>query len=158
MTILYVLELENGKYYVGTTNRPLNDRILEHFNECGSEWTRIHYPIKVIETKYNVDKYDEDKYTKLYMDKYGIDNVRGGSYVSVVLPDYQLEALQHELKTSNDKCFRCGTIGHYASDCYANKNVNGYFINIFDSDEEYKKKKNTKVLSSSLKSNKAVII
>ena len=135
MTILYVLELEHGKYYVGTTNRPLNDRILEHFNEYGSEWTRIHYPIKVIETKYNVDKYDEDKYTKLYMDKYGIDNVRGGSYVSVHLPEYQKKALEKELKTSNDKCFKCNKTGHYANDCKINLNndiqvINDYSANI----------------------------
>ena len=29
---------------------------------------------------YDCDKYDEDKYTRKYMDDYGLDNVRGGSF------------------------------------------------------------------------------
>lgn len=128
MTTLYVLELEDGKYYVGTTTRSVDDRFLEHINECGSAWSKKHKPISVIETKENVDKYDEDKYTKMYMDKYGIDNVRGGSYVSIQLPDYQLKALQYELKTSNDQCFRCRRTNHYANECYATTDVNGELL------------------------------
>lgn len=39
------------------------------------------------------DDYDEDKYTKIYIDKYGIDNVRGGSYVQVNFDDSTVDSL-----------------------------------------------------------------
>jgi len=121
-TSIYLLELENGKYYIGKTNKTVKERFNEHKNGKGSEWTSLHRPIRILGTKtWQVDEYDEDKYTKKYMDKYGIENVRGGSYVSVKLPDYQIRAIRQELYTSNNKCFKCGEVGHYVNSCTKNK-------------------------------------
>lgn len=117
MTTIYVLKLENDKYYIGKTNKKLEERFQEHLNGEGSEWTKIHKPIEIIEYNKYADDYDEDKYTKKYMNKYGIDNVRGGSYVTINLPDYQIKALQTELKTLENKCFNCRATDHYIDAC-----------------------------------------
>lgn len=113
---LYVLLLEQNKYYIGTTGRTIDERFCEHSNNNGSEWTKKYKPIKVIQTIPSVDKYDEDKYTKMYMDKYGRDNVRGGSYCKIILSAEEHKILDQEQRTSNNKCFNCGG-NHYAKDC-----------------------------------------
>jgi len=92
MVFIYILQLEKGKYYIGKTNNP-QFRLESHFNSNGSEWTKIYKPLKVLEINPNCDNYDEDKYTRIYMDKYGINNVRGGSFVSVKLSKSQKDIL-----------------------------------------------------------------
>ncbi|QKF94298.1 GIY-YIg endonuclease [Fadolivirus algeromassiliense] len=114
---LYILRLTDGKYYIGTTNREPNARIVEHFQNNGSHWTKKYKPIEVIEIYENPDMFDEDKFTKKYMSQYGIDNVRGGTYLQTILPDYQLMSLQQELCTSQDKCFKCQQSGHFLKEC-----------------------------------------
>jgi len=125
MSTVYILLCEGGRYYIGKTDRPLGARIAEHFADCGSAWTRKYRPISVITTVPNADAFDEDKYTEKYMQSFGIDRVRGGSYVTLELPDYQRKTLQKKLCTTQDLCFKCGKAGHYAKDCYANPMADG---------------------------------
>lgn len=122
MLYIYVLKLIGGKYYVGKTSNP-DFRLNSHFNSDGSEWTKIYKPIKVLKIKKNCDNYDEDKITRQYMDKYGIDNVRGGSFVSINLKKSDINTLEKMSNGTNNKCFNCGLKGHFANKCPNNFNV-----------------------------------
>ena len=123
-TTIYILRLVSDKYYVGKSNHP-SQRYKEHLAGTGSAWTRRYQPIGVERIIQNASPFDEDKYTKMYMAKYGINNVRGGSYVEMVLDDDQLQALHREIWGAQNKCTRCGRGGHFVQDCFASHNING---------------------------------
>ena len=120
MVFIYVLLLTSNKYYIGKTNNP-DIRLDSHFNSNGSEWTKIYKPIKVYELISNCDAYDEDKYTLKYMEKEGIDNVRGGSFSQVELSDENINIISRMIKGATDKCFNCGESGHFVLDCIKSK-------------------------------------
>jgi len=123
---IYVLSLENSKIYVGKTRSPIPEyRILDHFEKEGSAWTRLHPPIKIEQIIYNCDDFDEDKYTKEYMCKYGIDNVRGGSYCQIELDEDTKRQLTREIRNATDVCIKCGRKGHFMNQCFAKKDVDG---------------------------------
>ena len=58
---IYLLELDNGKYYVGRTNN-ISNRIEQHKNNIGSEWTKKYKFISLVDSFETTDPYDEDKY------------------------------------------------------------------------------------------------
>jgi len=113
---VYVLSLENGKYYIGKTKSPPR-RLAEHRSGNGTAWTKLHRPVKFVKIIPNCDGFDEDKLVKQYMSIYGIDSVRGGSYSSPELPKEVHRFLKNEIRGGTDKCFKCGATGHYASAC-----------------------------------------
>lgn len=114
--IIYTLQLENNKYYIGKSKN-ISNRILQHFSEQGSSWTKSYKPIKVISQIPSTDAFDEEKYTLLAMDRYGIDNVRGGSYCRLILSKHEIEKAQQIIYSICDKCYRCGEQKHTASEC-----------------------------------------
>ena len=116
MVFIYVLQLQGGKYYIGKTENQ-QFRLDEHFNSNGSVWTSLYKPIKVLEIIPNCDNYDEDKYTIKFMDQYGINNVRGGTFVSEKLSKSTIEHLTQMSNGANDKCFVCGKFGHFTNKC-----------------------------------------
>lgn len=120
MVFIYALQLQEGKYYIGKTNNP-QIRLESHFNSIGSAWTNLYKPIKLLEIIPNCNDYDEDKYTRMYMDKYGIDNVRGGSFCSIKLDKTTHDHLEKMNRGTNNKCFTCGKEGHFANECEENE-------------------------------------
>lgn len=116
MVYIYILELECNKYYIGKTNNPII-RIENHFNLNGSEWTKKYKPLKIKEIIPNCDNFDEDKYTLKYMNEYGINNVRGGSFSNIILSNTTLQTIKLMIDGSTDKCFNCGKCGHFINEC-----------------------------------------
>lgn len=116
MSSLYILQLQGGKYYVGKTD-DLQKRFEQHVNGKGSKWTKEYSPIKIIETRQITSSYDETNVTKDYMKKYGIENVRGGAYCNVDMTEEQETSIRHELRSNDDKCYKCGRKGHFANKC-----------------------------------------
>lgn len=123
-TNIYILKLQGGRYYVGKSKDPMH-RYQEHMNGTGSAWTRKHKPIGLEKIIPNQTDFDEDKWVKVYMNKHGIEKVRGGAYVLEELPEFQEEALKSELWGSTNKCTTCGRAGHWAKDCYAKSDITG---------------------------------
>ena len=113
---IYILQLEQNKYYVGKTKDP-DFRLEQHFDGNGSEWTRKFKPLNTIQVIPNCDVYDEDKYTLKCMEQYGIYNVRGGSFCELKLDEKCLFTIKKMLRGANDKCYNCGKTGHFINDC-----------------------------------------
>jgi hypothetical protein len=114
---IYILKLEEGKYYVGRTNR-LVDRIEAHVMGRGSEWTKKYKVKKLIRSYETNDMYDEEKETRRCMSRYGIRNVRGGSYARIEIGEVEIKRLRREIRGSEGRCYYCGKKGHYWNGCY----------------------------------------
>jgi len=157
-TNLYVLKLQAGRYFVGTSDDVLN-AFREHRSGEGCEWTRRYRPVALYKTHYNVNVFEEDKVTKEFMALYGIDKVRGGAYTSVELDSFQRMFLEMEIQHASKEClncgytghtnqnclvnpsdkakgscYRCGRFGHQGLDCSAERTVDGYCVG-YDSEE-----------------------
>ena len=101
------------------------ERIRDHTNGIGSAWTRKYKPIDVEKTIPNASPFAEDATVKEYMARYGIDNVRGGTYVTEHLSESEHHHLQQEIWAAKDCCKRCGRSGHFINTCHARTDVNG---------------------------------
>ena len=126
MIYIYILLLKNNKYYIGKTKNP-SFRLDDHFNHKGSEWTKKYHPIKVLKLISNCSNFDEDRYTKEYMFKKGINNVRGGSYCKIKLNNDEINLIQKEINSASDCCYICGSTQHFANNC--NNNYDNIIIN-----------------------------
>lgn len=121
---IYILELEEGKFYVGKSSKPLA-RTGEHMvssihsdASCsGSGWTAMYAPVKILRVIVSYDEFDEDLYTFRYMKQHGIDNVRGGSFCELNLSHENVTTLEKMLAGAGDKCYFCGAGDHYVAAC-----------------------------------------
>jgi len=127
MTMIYVLKLKNGNYYVGKSDNP-EKRFLEHISGSGSAWTRKYPPVSLHKVFKMKSPLDEDHKVKKLMLKHGIDSVRGGSYSSISLSEEQKRALKKEFWSAKNMCFRCGRDSHWVEDCYASTDIDGDVI------------------------------
>lgn len=79
--LTYVLELEDGKFYVGVSSN-LNVRFGSHWTGHGARWTRKHRPIGIHKV---ILGNKEKEVTLSMMKERGWENVRGYSWCQVDL-------------------------------------------------------------------------
>jgi predicted GIY-YIG superfamily endonuclease len=127
MEQIYILRLRAGKYYIGKTKN-VDKRWAEHTAGCGSGWTKKYPPLSLVKSVVSTSQFDEDRYVKEYMEKYGIENVRGGTYSNVVLDANCIAVLEKEIRHSKNLCVRCGRGTHFVKDCYATTDSDGVAI------------------------------
>jgi hypothetical protein len=118
---IYVLKLENDKYYVGRSMQ-VKQRIDKNFNGEGSAWTKKHKPVDIVEIA-RCKSEDEDVYLLKYMNIYGINNVRGGAFSQIKLSDNDMSVLKKMIHGNNDHCFICGSSEHWAATCTLDSDV-----------------------------------
>jgi predicted GIY-YIG superfamily endonuclease/ribosomal protein L37E len=141
-TNIYVLSLQGGRIYVGKSN-DVKKRFDEHKAGYGSAWTSKYKPIEILKVIENASPFDEDRYVKEYMDKYGVNNVRGGSYCTFELSKEQIASIQKEIRGATDCCSRCGREGHFVKNCDNYFDISGARIRD-DKHESYGKKPQVK--------------
>lgn len=81
----YVLQLQDGKFYVGNTDN-VYTRLMDHkqMSPSSALWVKHYGPVqRVVEVSRNSGKHDEHYKTLQYMDMMGWQNVRGSSYCKV---------------------------------------------------------------------------
>lgn len=108
---LYILELEEGKYYVGKKTSNSNRRFMVHNGtevvdkKYTTTWINKYPPLLDITPieYFNCSDFDEDMLTKMLMCKYGIDNVRGGSYSQPILGIQEKQELERILPMECDR-------------------------------------------------------
>jgi predicted GIY-YIG superfamily endonuclease len=149
MDHIYILKLREGKYYIGKTNN-VEKRFNEHIAGNGSGWTKKYKPISLIKSVVSTSYFDEDKYVKEYMAKYGIENVRGGTYSNIDLDANCISVLEKEIWHSKNLCTRCGRDTHFIKDCYAKTDSKDNIIVDIVSKDKAKLKK-TETPTSSLR-------
>jgi predicted GIY-YIG superfamily endonuclease len=124
---LYTLLLEGDKFYVGRVTGGLDAvsrRYEQHCRGEGSEWTRLHRPLKILATE-DGTKEDEDRIVERLFKIHGKERVRGGSFSQVELdiPKNKGELRELKVRGAADACFKCGRDSHFASNCYARTEV-----------------------------------
>ncbi len=115
MSKVYILQLENNKFYIGKTYN-LQHRLAQHFAGIGSAWTKKFKPSHLI-SSFPGDGFDEESTTLRAMAKHGIESVRGGSYSKIVLNENEQNHIVHVLRSAQDKCYHCDSTQHFSNTC-----------------------------------------
>lgn len=92
---MYFISLKDEHMFLHTDFKKSYDEVMSLcFDKY--EYVKLHNPEKVTFVLEMSDFYDVDKYVKMFMHMFGIDNTRGGSYTDITLSDSFIETINHE--------------------------------------------------------------
>ena len=114
---VYILQLNNNKYYIGQSE-DIDRRIWYHKNYQGSKWTTTYQVINEIKPSTNKQEHFwELTETLNYMNKYGIENVRGSMFTNIELSQLDKIMAAQLYCELNNLCRKCGKEGHFINQC-----------------------------------------
>lgn len=104
---IYIIKCKENKYFISNKN------YLQHHSEPyitnnSTSWIKHYLPEKILEIIHDSKPLDVNHYVFKYMDKYGIDNVRGGSFTNIILTPEQKTTIFNNIYLSNDLYLNCG--------------------------------------------------
>lgn len=143
---IYILKLRSNKYYIGKSNNVYR-RYKQHCMGKGSIWTTKYKPVKIIEKIKLNNNYEEEMYTLKYMNKFGIDNVRGGSFCKIKITDDEKKLINRLINSMYNRCYLCNKSGHFVNDCPNVITTNFEHIENSESSESLVSESYTKLLN-----------
>ena len=119
---VYVLELAQGRVYVGRTSN-WRRRLMQHFTGHGSAFTQAFPPTGTLLPRLGhvtgcAEAAERDE-TLRYMYLRGIQVVRGWKYTRVTMSEDEHADAEENIRELFDLCRRCGCPGHFISQCRA---------------------------------------
>lgn len=94
-TNIYIIRLEQNKYFIGEAIN-LEKRLKEHSEGKVAQYTNIYRPINIKKIIPDSNPKHLDKYVVKYMEKYGMNSVRGGSFQNEILTKDQIKYLKSQ--------------------------------------------------------------
>ena len=138
---LIIIQCENNKLYIEATT-DINKTLNKYFNGNSinwPDWLISHPPIKVFQIYATNDGLDEDKLVLYFMNIFGINNVRGGTFNDIIIKDEDFFVIKKMLNRYNCKYKRTdcniieNNIGHQRDHQY---NINNMSDKDKDKDNE----------------------
>ncbi len=130
---VYIIQCDKDdkqRHYVGrVTVRPgtslairqaaIWKRFRAHKAKEGAAWTARHGAYAIVAWQLCAGQYDEERWTLEWMDRHGVEHVRGGSMTRVELDDAEKERFVKCQRNEHDLCLICGAskVDHWARDC-----------------------------------------
>ena len=117
---VYVLTLSRGRFYVGSTS-DLKRRVSDH--ESSKTSVKRYLPIKQVDVAHEGLTKEQARHletivTEDFMIVHGIENVRGGPYLSdESTVGLTIESLKRRSNHHRELCYLCECSDHYASRC-----------------------------------------
>jgi len=96
MDKLYILKLENDKWFIGKSAN-VEKRYEQHLNGEGDPFTQLHKPISLELSRDLTSETDQDETVREYMRKYGVENVRGGIYSKTEFNSNDLRKIRDDI-------------------------------------------------------------
>ena len=124
MEYIYVLQLEDDRFYVGKTT-DVGRRFIQHMSGEGAKWTQIYKPVSIVETRESKHELDEEMATLEWMDKKSVEMVRGDCFTSIRLTEEERMFITKKLNTMKNQCYLCNQQGHFANKCPRNEQYKG---------------------------------
>ena len=126
---VYVLKLQNDKYYVGKSEN-IKRRVWLHINNNGSIWTKNNQIIKQIpRITSDTGVFSELIETLEYIKLYGIDNVRGSMFTQLNLSSSDKIKAAELYCEMYDLCRKCGSSKHFITQCDNNNKIESWVHN-----------------------------
>ena len=85
MPLVYVLELEGGRYYCGISGANLHARLATHFCGKGSRWTKLHKPVRIHSVQWGGTGVERQVTIDLCRE-FGPSKVRGSDWCNLLKP------------------------------------------------------------------------
>jgi predicted GIY-YIG superfamily endonuclease len=117
--VVYVLALEQDRFYVGKTTRPLDERLREHFSKGNMKWTRQYPLVGTLPPLTYVNDLESweraETLERIWL--HGAARVRGWQYTSTNYTEADRSSIVTQICERKDLCRKCGNTGHLYSDC-----------------------------------------
>jgi hypothetical protein len=141
----FILELEaRNKYWVGLYKKPTKElSILIHHAQlqgCQGWFKKWGNPINFKQEAIHSQSEFLSFLFKI-MFKYGIDNVRGGPFVKIMLDNSEIQIIDNCINYNENRCVKCGSKNHITPECSAKTTVDDFELSdiepSYDTDTDF---------------------